>query len=75
MKSLVIYDSNFGNTKTIAEVIADVLGGKVQSVNNFNVNDLSGIDLLVVGSPINAWRATQKTQYFLSNLKSLNLKK
>lgn len=51
------------------------LGGKAQSVNNFNADDLSGVDLLVVGSPINAWRATEKIRYFLSNLKTLKLNK
>ncbi len=75
MKSLVIYDSNFGNTKQIAEVIAETLGGRAVSVNDVKENDLVGIDLLVVGSPINAWRATPKVQAFLSNLKNSQLKR
>lgn len=75
MKSLVIYDSNFGNTKQNAEVIAETLGGRAVSVNDFKEDDLVGIDLLVVGSPINAWRATPKVQTFLSNLKNSQLKR
>lgn len=75
MKSLVIYDSNFGNTKLIAEAIAETLQGRAVSVNDFTNEDLPGTDLLVVGSPINAWRATPKIQAFLSNLKNAHLKK
>lgn len=73
MKSLVLFDSNFGNTKKIAEVIADTLGGTAKSVNDFKTNDLTGVDLLVVGSPINAWRATPKIRSFLENLQVKNM--
>ena len=75
MKSLIIYDSNFGNTKQIAEIIAETLSGRAVSVNDFKEDDLAGIDLLVVGSPINAWRATPKVQTFLLNLKNSQLKR
>jgi flavorubredoxin len=54
MKSLVIFDTNFGNTKIIAETIAKELDNdaKAISVSDFNVGELEGIDLLVVGSPV-----------------------
>jgi flavodoxin len=54
MSTLVIFDSNYGNTKTIAETIAAELGrGAVAvPVAGLGPDSLTGIELLVVGSPI-----------------------
>jgi flavodoxin len=70
MKAMVIYDSNYGNTKKIAEAVASELGKdtKVISVNDFNLKDLKGIDLLVVGSPIVGWNSSEKMSKFLRSI-------
>ncbi|MDE1860663.1 MAG: flavodoxin domain-containing protein [Candidatus Micrarchaeota archaeon] len=70
MKGFVVYDSNFGNTKIVAESIARQLGGNVKAVSVRRIKDadLEGIDLLVVGSPINAWSPTSPTKKFLEGL-------
>lgn len=68
MKVYVIYDSNFGNTKIIADTIAQELGGTSLSIDNVKSGDLVDIDLLIVGSPINAWRPTKKVSHFLNSL-------
>lgn len=75
MKSIVLFDSNFGNTQKIAEVIAGVIGGKALSIKDFETKELEGTDLLIVGSPINAWRPSAGIKTFLSNLKPSQLKK
>jgi len=67
MNALVVYDSNYGNTKKVAEVIAKELRTKAHSVSNLKENELMDIKLLVVGSPINAWGPTGKIKKFLSN--------
>lgn len=74
MNTLVIYDSNFGNTKIIAESIAKGIGEgtKVIPVSDYKDGDLNVVDLLVLGSPILAWRPSEKTNKFLSALKELN---
>ncbi len=76
MKALVIYDSNFGNTKKIAEIIAEKLGmnTNVLRVSDFNMEKLEGIKLLIVGSPVNAWRPTEKILNFLTSLGKDQLK-
>jgi flavodoxin len=55
MKSLVIYDSKYGNTKLIAEEIAEVLRehGEVNMVRAADANSdmFNGIDLLAMGGP------------------------
>lgn len=71
MKALVIYDSAFGNTKKIAEVVAKTLGAKAILVKEFKKSDLDGIDLLVVGSPINGWRPLPSITDFLNSLGDL----
>jgi flavodoxin len=75
MKSLVIYDSNFGNTKTVAEVIGQALGPEclVVQVDHANPESLAEVELLVVGSPINGWRPTNKIMDWLGELKANQL--
>mgnify|MGYP000038166850 CR=1 FL=1 len=68
MKTLIIYDSNFGNTKTIAGAVAESLHGKSISVNEISIDLLKNVELLIVGSPINAWRATEKIRKFLDRI-------
>ncbi len=72
MKSLVLYDSVYGNTKTIAETVAKELGGDtvVMSIQEFKPEYLQEVKLLVVGSPIIAWQPTMKMMDFLMTLKS-----
>jgi flavodoxin len=67
MKSLVVYDSNFGNTETIARAIAGALSSKARHVAQVTPEDLRDIDLLVVGSPINAWQATPAIRNFIKD--------
>lgn len=74
MKILVVFDSNFGNAKIIAETVARELGGaQIISVSDFTPNLLAGVELLVVGSPINWWRPSKRTLKFLSGLKKNQL--
>lgn len=73
MKPGVIFDTNFGSTKKIAETIAKILKTKAISVSDITDNDLKETDLLIVGSPIIGWMPTVKVQTFLSNLKAEQL--
>jgi flavodoxin len=74
MKSLVIYDSVFGNTEEIARAIAGILAsaGEVRAtrVGDVEHGDLDGVDLIVVGSPTRAFRATPATMEFVKGLGS-----
>jgi hypothetical protein len=59
MRSLVVYESLYGNTKTIAEAIASGVGRhgpvSVSSVPDIAGIDLEEFDLLIVGAPTHAW--------------------
>lgn len=70
MHALVVYDTNYGNTRTIAEVIATELGRGTRTLNVTDLTDtsLDGIDVLVVGCPINGWKPTERMRAFLRTL-------
>jgi flavodoxin len=69
MSSLIIYDSNYGNTKLVAEAIAQDLQTTAISVDAVKPEHLTGLTLLIVGSPIIAWRPTIKMANWLAGLK------
>ena len=101
MKTLVVYDSLFGNTERVAQAIADALRafGQVQAVRvepaqpdelkrqellrQNHATDvrlepahqvsLEGVDLLIVGCPTQAFRATPTMQSFLENVSRASL--
>jgi len=76
MKAVVVFDSNLGNTKIIAEAIAKELGREAKAipVSGFNIKDLSEIELMIAGSPIIGWKPTEKMDAFLSDLSEGQLK-
>ena len=69
MKYMVVYDSYFGNTKQIAQEIATVLDD-CTCVRVTDINISEKIDLLIVGSPTRAFKATSSIQKFLKLLPS-----
>ncbi len=78
MHTLIIYDSVYGNTEKIARAIGNSLQmhGQVELVRVGEVNPgmLVGIDLVVVGSPTQQFRATEAMRTFLKSLSPNQLK-
>jgi menaquinone-dependent protoporphyrinogen IX oxidase len=75
MKGLVVYDTSYGNTKTIAETIAETLKESGMEVDLFhvkNVKKLSGKDysFLVLGSPTRFGTMSFAIRGFLGKVKS-----
>ena len=72
MKTLIIYDSVFGNTRQIAEAMGSALGtpemAGVYHVSQVTAGQLAGVDLLMVGSPTRGFRPTEATRNFLNGL-------
>jgi flavodoxin len=70
MKTVVIYDSVFGNTEQVAKRIADVIPGtvKVVKVSGVSMLELGNADLLIVGSPTVGGRATKPMQEFVESI-------
>jgi flavodoxin len=74
MKSLVIYDSYFGNTEKLAQAVGKVLGTEntinLQGGDAVSPDQLAGIDLLVVASPTRGFRPSEATTKFLNDLQA-----
>jgi len=75
MKGIVIYDTSYGNTKTIAETIAETLkesGIEVDLFDVKNVKKLSARDynFLVLGSPTRFGTMSFAVRGFLGKVKS-----
>jgi len=101
MKTLVVYDSLFGNTERVTQAIADALRafGQVEAVRvepaqaeelkrqellrQNRATDvrlepahqvsLEGVDLLILGCPTQAFKATPTIQSFLENVSLASL--
>ena len=74
-KALVVYDTMFGNTEKIANALATGLKSSgadadTVKVDAVKIDELSGVDLLCVGSPVHAWNMTNTVKEFLDGLKS-----
>jgi flavodoxin len=78
MKTLVIYDSVFGNTEQIARVIGNALGPREEvgifRVGSVKPEQLTGVELLIVGSPTRGFRATEAMVGFLKEIPAQGLK-
>lgn len=78
MNALIVYDSQYGNTERVALSIADTLRtyGQVRAVrvSEAQAIALQGVDLLIVGSPTQGWKATPATQSFLKRLTPAQLR-
>ena len=64
IRTPVVYDSLYGNTKAIAQAISDVLPGEVQVLylSLVDAEDLEAVDLLIIGSPTHGALPTEAVQ-------------
>ncbi len=78
MKFTLVYDSLYGNTEKIARAIGDGLAGQgegtIASVADFKMDLLRGVDLLIVGSPTQKFKATAAMKSFLKAIPANGLK-
>jgi flavodoxin len=70
MKTLIVYDSLYGNTETIAEAVAKGIIGnvKVIKVGNAKTADITDVNLLIIGSPTQGGRYTKTLEPFLNEI-------
>lgn len=70
VKALIVYDSWYGNTEKIAESIGSAITGEVEElrVSEVNLSHLKSINLLIVGSPTQGFRATKLIKTFIKSI-------
>ena len=75
MKGIVVFDTSYGNTKTIAETISETLKGSGIEVDAFYVKDVKKVsakdyNFLVLGSPTKFGTMSFTVKGFLGKVKS-----
>ena len=75
MKGIVVFDTSYGNTKTIAEAISETLKESGIEVDLFNVKDVRKLsakdyNFLVLGSPTKFGTMSLAIRFFLGKVKS-----
>lgn len=73
MKALVVYDSVFGNTEKVAQTMGEALGAQALRVGDVKAEHVTGLDVLVVGSPTRAFSPTPAIKRWVSGLPSRSL--
>jgi flavodoxin len=72
METLVVYDSKFGNTRKIAETIAEAIkpysGVQLHGLDTLVPDKLGAIDLFIVGGPTQAHGITARMRQFTDGL-------
>jgi len=78
MKVLIIYDSFFGNTEQIAQAIGSALGSQeeveILRVSHVKPEQLTGLNLIIVGSPTRGFRPTPAISNLLKSVPKNGLK-
>jgi flavodoxin I len=76
MKTIVIYDSLYGNTEQIARAIGGAVGDEVTvaKVAEADAAALASFDLVIIGSPTQGGRFTPKVKAFLDKIPTDALK-
>ena len=76
-KAIIVYESKYGNTKQVAETIAEgmrqVAGVEVlvNELKQVDSKQLAGFDAILIGSPNHIGNATGGIRKFISNLEKL----
>ena len=69
MRTLIVYFSKFGNTRRIAEAIADVMkqagDARLVSIDQLGTSDFEGSDLVVMGCPTHGFNVPQEVRAIL----------
>ena len=70
VRTLVVYDSLYGNTKAVAQAVGDALPGEVEVlyVKEAKAAGLEAYDLLVIGAPTHGAKPSPDIQAFLRQI-------
>ncbi|MEN6426569.1 MAG: flavodoxin domain-containing protein [Phycisphaerales bacterium] len=72
MRTLAVYFSKFGNTRKLAETIAETLrqagDARVIDIDQLGPSDFEGVDLVVMGSPTHAFSLPHAVHAVLKTL-------
>jgi flavodoxin len=73
MKTLIVYASQTGNTKKLAEAVSDLLGGEKTVCHIDEAPDPAGFELIALGFWLQAGKPDPKSSDYLSKIGGANL--
>ena len=72
MNALIVYDSQYGNTERIAQCITSTLKdfgqARAVQVDQVYLEELEGMDMLILGCPTQGMRQTPAMQSFIAHI-------
>jgi len=68
MNACVLYFSRTGNTKRLAEAIADTVKAPIFNIASTEPSALENFDLLILGTPVEGSRPAKETLAFIENM-------
>lgn len=72
MKTLIVYFSKFGNTRRVAQAIAEAMkqagDARVIGIEQLTASDFEGVDLVVMGSPTHGFTVPEAVRSALGTL-------
>jgi flavodoxin len=75
MKPCVLYFSRTGNTKRMAEAIAEAIKAPIFAITSSEPSVVEDFDLLIVGTPVEGFNPAKETTAFLDRLAQTEGKK
>ncbi len=75
MNTAVVYFSRTGNTKKLAEQIAQATDAKLFDIGNASPANVAGFELVIFGTPVEGASPTKEAQAFIEGMSSVSGKK
>lgn len=79
MKVLIVYDTKYGNTQKVAELIGEGINSTegneviIKNVKDIELKKDDSYDLILIGSPNHAGSHTKSVKKFINNLSGLKV--
>ena len=75
MNTCVVYFSRTGNTKRLAQAIADTAKAPIHDIASTQPSAIENFDLLILGTPIEGFRPAKETLAFVGAMPKVESKK
>lgn len=75
MKACVVYFSRTGNTKRLAQAIANVANAPIYDLSSTNPSDAMAFDLLILGTPVEGASPSKESMAYIANMPNVQGKK
>jgi flavodoxin len=75
MNAAVVYFSRTGNTKKLAQAIADVAKAPIYDLAQADASEIANLDLLIFGTPVEGASPTKEAMAYIATMPQVSGKK